>query len=254
MRHRKCAFCGKLFEDGEEMMPYKTRFVHTSCMEAVAKTIKTEGVKNARKRRIEREKAKKEKAMLSQSASVIPTPVSEEEYAEKQKLYGYIEKITKSKPTGKDYGLISKYRNDYGFTYKGMLNALIYYYEALEKQGDGSTVGIIPYVYDEAQEYMERWEKAKRHNDSITAEEIRRFYTPIKVVIDPTKLNIRRQITDAQPDVFEFRNRRNRTMFDDIDDARAAGLPEPYSNPTPMSEEDKEWIRRFIRGEFNNKR
>lgn len=247
---KRCPFCGNEIEEGEKALPYKNRCAHVTCLDEFEESLKAKMEEKAKRRKTRT----KEINEPSESVSDVPTPVSEGEYADKKEVYKYIEKLTKEKPTGKDYALISKYKNDYGFTYKGMLNALIYYYEALEKQSEGSTIGVIPYVYKDAQEYMERWERAKRHNDAITPEELRRYYTPIKVVIDPTKLNMARKITDAQPDVWEFRNRRNRTIFDDIDDARAAGLPEPtkFDTLTPEErEESRDWIRRFIAGEFN---
>ena len=232
------------------MTPYKTRFAHAKCLEQIIENASVKKAETAKKRKAEREKVKKEKAMLSQPTPVTPTSTSEEEYTEKQEVYKFIEKITGSKPTGKDYGLISKYKRDYGFTYKGMLNALIYYFEGLEKQSDSGCSSIIPYVYEDAQEFMRKWEEAKSYNESIPPEKLRRYYShkeviPLEVVLKP-----RRKISDKYPDIFG-RGDRGVSMFEDIDNARAAGLPEPHYDPEPMSEEDKEWIKRFIRGDFD---
>ena len=47
------------------------------------------------------------------------------------------------------------------YTYKGIKNSLIYFYEVQKKSTEKSNnaIGIVPYVYDQAQEYFEKIEK-----------------------------------------------------------------------------------------------
>ena len=52
--------------------------------------------------------------------------------------------------------LIKKYKEKYEYTYIGMQNALKYFYEVKRRKTDKAEerVGIIPYVYEDAQEYF----------------------------------------------------------------------------------------------------
>jgi len=56
--------------------------------------------------------------------------------------------------------LIKKYRDEMGYNYDGMLKSLKYFYEIKKHSTDKSEerIGIIPYVYTDAQNYFERIE------------------------------------------------------------------------------------------------
>ena len=73
-------------------------------------------------------------------------------------LVEYICKIFRLKKAGpRNYAMIKKYLEK-GYTYTGMLNSLKYFYEIqkhpIEKANE--SIGIIPYIYEEAQNYYDR--------------------------------------------------------------------------------------------------
>ena len=85
-------------------------------------------------------------------------------YADRKQLYGIICRIFKLKAPGpRNNAYISKFLGQ-GMTYKGMSKALVYFYEvkknSIAKSDNG--VGIIPWVYEEANKYYERKEKMEK--------------------------------------------------------------------------------------------
>lgn len=89
------------------------------------------------------------------------------EFKEKERLVTYICELFSLKAPGpRNYRSIKKYIEENNYTYKGILNSLKYFYEV--KKGDkekaNSGIGIVPYIYDEAQEY---YKKLKYKNKKI---------------------------------------------------------------------------------------
>lgn len=92
----------------------------------------------------------------------------------KDDLYEYICRLFTFKAPGpRIYSQISKYIAK-GYTYKGIYQALQYFYEVkhgdIKKANEG--IGIVPYVYDEAQHYYaekqnQQIELAKKIGESI---------------------------------------------------------------------------------------
>lgn len=87
-----------------------------------------------------------------------------QEYLDKKELQNTVCRVLKLKVPGpKNNMLIEKYHKD-GYTYKGMTNALVYHYDI--KKGNANKanerIGIIPWVYEEAQEYFKKMEKRNR--------------------------------------------------------------------------------------------
>lgn len=83
---------------------------------------------------------------------------------EKLALDALICKIFNLKAPGPlNNALIKKYREKYGFNYLGMSRALEYFYFVKKHSADESEerVGIIPYIYKEAQEYYYALEQEK---------------------------------------------------------------------------------------------
>lgn len=77
-------------------------------------------------------------------------------YTDRKDLYATITRVLHLKAPGpKNIKLVEYYRDTNHFTYEGMNNALIYHYDI--KRGDTAKaeerIGIIPFVYEEAQEY-----------------------------------------------------------------------------------------------------
>ena len=74
---------------------------------------------------------------------------------------------------------IKDFRQDYGFTYSGILKTLVWFFEikqnSIEKANEG--IGIVPFVYKQAEEYYYRLYLAK-----VAAENVKNYNTPIKNV------------------------------------------------------------------------
>jgi len=71
----------------------------------------------------------------------------------------------------------------YHFTYKGIHRALRYYYEITHHRIDNrfKHLGIVPYVYNKAQEYYEKIENAREKNKKVgeIEKEIKEIHIPI---------------------------------------------------------------------------
>lgn len=95
---------------------------------------------------------------------------------EKDQLYGYICQLFGLKSPGPTIfsqinGFFTKYK---GWTYRGIYNSLVYFYEVKKgsKERANSAIGIVPYVYDEAQEYFANLKaKQSRIQQTLTNQE-----------------------------------------------------------------------------------
>lgn len=93
---------------------------------------------------------------------------------DKMSLDEYICKLFNLKTPGPmNNTLIKKYREQKGFNYKGMKNALQYFYEVKKHSTSKSEerVGIIPFIYVEAEEYFSNLEKRRSKNKATLEEE-----------------------------------------------------------------------------------
>lgn len=150
MRKCKCYYCGEVFDRDKE--PYEqvtaARYAHKRCAEKHAQTLsKNEQDYNA----------------LIQ-------------YVEKLFGIGYVSvKVIRQ---------IKEYREQYGYTYNGMLGTLVYWFEikkgSIEKANGG--IGIIPWQYEEAKNYFLALNRANAinadiHNFQYTIKEIE-IYPP----------------------------------------------------------------------------
>lgn len=97
---------------------------------------------------------------------------------DKMELDAYICKLFNLKAPGPlNNSLVKKYKEQMGYNYKGIRNALKYFYEIKKNTVNKAEerVGIVPYIYTEAQEYFRTMEEiARRNNKTIekTKEEI----------------------------------------------------------------------------------
>jgi hypothetical protein len=67
---------------------------------------------------------------------------------------------------------IKEYKEKRGYTYKGMTLALKYFFMVQTHSADIPTLGIIPYVYDQAKKYWRNIEiKQKRMEKTIKMED-----------------------------------------------------------------------------------
>lgn len=88
--------------------------------------------------------------------------------------------------------MIDKFINQYHYTPDGIIKALTYFY-AIQKNDvsrANARIGIVPYVYDEAQKYYDNIAKAQKSNEGVIASEKKE----IKVQIQkPVRVNRKRQ-------------------------------------------------------------
>ena len=85
-------------------------------------------------------------------------------YADKKELAETICRIFKLKAPGpRNNAFISKYASE-GMTYKGMTRALMYFYDVQKNSIDKSNggIGIVPWVYEDANRYYERKENMEK--------------------------------------------------------------------------------------------
>ena len=168
---RKCPICGQWIQETDATVPFKNRVAHETCL---TNAIRVPATGN---------RAKKVPPKLQPKPTTVSIPVTEIEYKEKRAVIEYLEKLTNTKPTAKTYKLLEDYSKKYKFSFPGMLKGLQYYFEVLDNPVEGDCIGIIPYIYDEAQEYMEHIEESAVANDKFTSNEIEAMYPTVKVQI-----------------------------------------------------------------------
>lgn len=81
---------------------------------------------------------------------------------ERERVCEYICYIYNLKAPGpRNYALLRKYIDENGFTYKGIFYSLKYFYEVKNgnKEKAQESIGIVPYIYDEAQKYYKELEE-----------------------------------------------------------------------------------------------
>lgn len=116
----KCPICGETFDaNATEFVMIGRRYAHKECFE------------------------KKEAAKT-------------QEEKDKEALEKYILKLfNETRISAKVRRQMNKYRDEDGYSYSGMLKALVYFYEIKENPIDKANggIGIIPYVYKDAYNY-----------------------------------------------------------------------------------------------------
>ena len=68
--------------------------------------------------------------------------------------------------------LMKKYKEEFNYTYSGMLKALIYFYDIKGNSTDKAygSIGILPYVYEEAKAYYRNLWEAQQRNEAKPVE------------------------------------------------------------------------------------
>ena len=125
-------------------------------------------------------------------------PLCAKKYQDKKELCDTICRIFKFKMPGpRNNAYISKFIGE-GMTYKGMTNALVYFYDikknSIEKSNNG--IGIIPWVYEEAQKYFEnktmgekiRMEKVEQISEKFEEAEWETRKVRVQKTENPTQL------------------------------------------------------------------
>ena len=133
MHYVKCLYCNRTFDaDTEEYVkPNSNRYAHKACYDVYLQNEK-----------------------------------------DKEELIDYITQLFELKSPGPViYKQLKTFRSDpaYGYSNKGILNALKYFYEVKKgnKEKANAQLGIVPYIYDEAQKYYENIERANKVNQQV---------------------------------------------------------------------------------------
>lgn len=83
------------------------------------------------------------------------------------------------------------YVKDLGYTNKGILDALKYFYlvKKMTPEKSGNRIGIVPYIYNEAKEYYENIEKKKEQLVQVVSEQINKQPLTLKVKLPEQKVD-----------------------------------------------------------------
>lgn len=180
MSKRKCVICSNWIEKGDETVPYKNRLAHVQCFNSMMKmAVKSNSEKKAAKSK----KTKK----INPKSTVLGDCLTEEESRQKRSLISYIEELFGEKANAKTYTQIKNLMRDYPyFTYVGLEQSIRFFYEIKENPITNQGLGIVPYVYDQAQEYFKNLGEVQSHNASIS--NVNELYAHKKVRIAPPKI------------------------------------------------------------------
>lgn len=180
MSKRKCVICSNWIEKGDEAVPYKNRLAHVQCFNSMMKmAVKSNSEKKAAKSK----KTKK----INPKSTVLGDCLTEEESKQKRSLISYIEELFGEKANAKTYTQIKNLMRDYPyFTYVGLEQSIKFFYEIKENPITNQGLGIVPYVYDQAQEYFKNLGEVQSHNASIS--NVNELYAHKKVRIAPPKI------------------------------------------------------------------
>ena len=149
--HRvKCSICGEYFDRDKEpfVKTSSTRYAHQQC--------------SMSKEEIQTQEQKDKEALERYIMTLFNTP--------------YVEPRVQKQ--------ITKYINEYNYTYSGMLKALKYFYEvkgnSIDKANGG--IGILPYIYKNAYNYWyEVWLAQQKNSEKI----IKQYVPQIKEITIP---------------------------------------------------------------------
>lgn len=180
MSKRKCVICSNWIEKGDETVPYKNRLAHVQCFNSMMKiAVKSNSEKKAAK--------SKRTKKINPKSTVLGDCLTEEESKQKRSLISYIEELFGEKANAKTYTQIKNLMRDYPyFTYVGLEQSIRFFYEIKENPITNQGLGIVPYVYDQAQEYFKNLGEVQSHNASIS--NVNELYAHKKVRIAPPKI------------------------------------------------------------------
>lgn len=151
----KCRFCGKQFDASIEefVQPVERKYYHKACYEQIPKK--------------DQQKQQDEELFFKILGKYIP----KYNYVQSKKLAeGYIKK--------------------YNFTWSGMAGTLEYYYGTCQASTAEAkdTIGIIPYVYEDAKKY---WSKVNQYKNNPVQppKDIKEYFKTEEYTIERPKVN-----------------------------------------------------------------
>ena len=163
MPAKKCVICNQTIKPDEETIPFKNRTAHLVCFNVHMKAI---GDKN-KETKTDLNKKTKPKVTKSKAKPKIELkdPVSEADYQEKKSFYEYLRQILDDDISTKTYAVVSKMMGQYDyFTFTTMELTLRYIKDIKGREVKGDMVGLIPFYYDEAQEYFKEVKSVEEKN------------------------------------------------------------------------------------------
>ena len=184
---RKCRICGEWIEPSEEYVPYASGsvrgFAHQTCFDKEMKQLLTSKKKKS---------VKSSKKASDKAAKELKDGLSDEEYKEKQKLCDYIRQLINDDLSPKIYTLIEYYKKKFSVSYAEIRDTLYWYYELKENPVEGDAIGIFPYEYTNAMQYLHSIEQTEKHNEQI--HNVSNLY-PVKTIrISPTPIPQKKMI------------------------------------------------------------
>lgn len=170
-KYKKCVVCGENILPTDIAIPYKGRYAHQKCFDEAMKTLN--------KVKKETLKAKTGSQRKRKPQAVLKDGMSEEEYAKKKQYYDYLKSlINDDELSVKQFAVSEKYIEHYGFNFEGMYQTLVYCNEILHKELKGDIVGIIPYYYSDAQNFLKDVETIESKNKTVDWNK----YYPLKII------------------------------------------------------------------------
>lgn len=218
----QCPYCKERFVAKETPYVFNgKRYYHVECYKkrfpkdtdyVIVEPSKDNGVAATPKKEVKKEKVKKpnlKKCYYCGEEFDIDTedfrkPVTnryahvkcwEENYTEDMVFIGEIYAYLKSLAIKYDFNQCERQRISYvktkGYTNEGILYALKYFYDVKRQSPDrsGNRIGIVPYVYDEAQLYYEEMNKKKAKIGKDLSKQITKEAKEIKVKLKEVKQN-----------------------------------------------------------------
>lgn len=176
-----CPYCGGLV-DKDQSIQFKRRYYHKKCYEKKISEIET--LEKERQREKEKQEKDKKIKKAKEVIPVIKAAVPEEIAVARENFYKKVKEISKTDSLElKIYAISDKFYSSYeNMTWEGMTKALEYYYNYCENEPNGNVVGIIPYVYTEAERFYEQIDSLKPEERSLSE-----LYKKKKIKIIPHK-------------------------------------------------------------------
>lgn len=176
-----CPYCGRLV-DKDQSIQFKRRYYHKKCYEKYIS--EAEAKENERQKKKEQREKDKRTRKAKEVIPVIKDAVPEEIAVARENFYKKVKELSRTDHLElKIYAISDKFYSSYeNMTWEGMTKTLEYFYDYCENEPKETIVGIIPYIYTEAQEFFE-------HIDSLKPEErsLDDIYKKKKIKIIPHK-------------------------------------------------------------------
>jgi hypothetical protein len=168
-RPRVCPLCSKTVTV-EESFEYKGKFYHEKCFTKFSKQENKEKIKQKKEKKI----VEQTKKNIQKDTHIsIESEITDKDILAKEQVILYLKKLLNlNKLNVKIYKLLKDYYTTYKFSYEGMLIALKYFYETQDNPIVSDCVGIIPYIYEEAQEYEKIKQRINKETNTLDIKNI----------------------------------------------------------------------------------